>query len=262
MPRNLWVTVFDLHAPKHHKPTWDAVLDFVSKNQDKVAGFLFGGDQGDNQEISPHTAGKPLYRLTGAYKKNTMLLDKFVRQIEGALPSEATKVWIEGNHDFWTSQLVEKQPELQGTVERPILLGLERRGWEVLQLGETKQLGKLTVAHGEGLSGIGNQASIYHAKRAVESFCTSILYGHFHSAQSYTKVLPHKTTDKWVAYCSPAACATNPSYLQNRPTAWVNGFTIVELHDPEKENSNFNVYPVIVSDGKFSFGGEVYGSGT
>jgi hypothetical protein len=39
----------------------------------------------------------------------------------------------------------------------------------------------------------------------------------------------------------------------------VNGFTFIELHDPEKANSNFNVFPVIVSDGKFSYGGEVYG---
>ena len=42
----------------------------------------------------------------------------------------------------------------------------------------------------------------------------------------------------------------------------MNGFTIVELQEPEKKNSNFNVYPVIVSNGKFSFGGTVYGAKT
>lgn len=257
--RNLWVCLFDLHVPLHHKPTFNAVIDFIEKNQDKVKGFLFGGDQSDNMEISHHTAGKPLYRPTGSYKRNTQLLDAIIKRVEGALPEEAERCYIRGNHCHWENQLIEKQPELQGTVERHILLNLEKRGWELLQLGETKQLGKLTVAHGEGLSGIGNQASIYHAKRAVESFCTSILYGHFHSAQSYTKVLPHKTSDKWVSYCSPAACTTNPQYLQNRPTAWVNGFTLVELHEPHNEHSNFNVYPIIVSNGKFSFGGELYG---
>lgn len=260
--RNLWVTLFDLHVPEVHEPTWNATMDFIRRNQDRIAGFLFGGDQANNTEISHHTQGKPLFRPTGSYKRNTQLLDLRAKQIERILPEEAERVWIVGNHDAWEDQLVEHQPELQGTVERPILLGLEERGWEVIKLGEPKMLGKLTVIHGEALTGIGNQASVYHAKRAVETYCTSVLYGHLHSAQSYTKVLPHSRKDKWMAFCSPAACATNPAYLQNRPTAWVNGLTLVELHDPRNERSNFNVYPVIVSDGQFSFGGEVYGKKT
>lgn len=261
MPRNIWVAVYDIHYPKIHKPTWDAILDFVGRNSGKIAGFLFGGDQLDNEEIGHWSAGKPLFRPTGSYKANTLGFDANVLSpIEALLPDAAERVWITGNHDAWETQLIEKQPELQGTIERPLLLGLENRGWEVLKLGEVKQLGKLIAVHGEGLTGIGNQASVYHSKRAVESFCTSVLYGHLHTAQSYTKVLPHSARDKWIAWSSPAACSTNPSYLQNRPTAWVNGFTIVELQEPEKKNSNFNVYPVIVSAGQFAFGGTVYGS--
>jgi hypothetical protein len=259
MARNIWVAVFDLHHPHVHKPTWEAVKDFIKKNPKKIAGFLFGGDQSDNQEISHHTSSKPLYRPTGSYKRNTDGLNKLVTEIEEILPKEAEKVWIEGNHEAWVNQLIERQPELQGTIERPLLLNLAGRGWEVLQLGEGRHVGKLLVVHGEGLTGIGNQASVYHAKRAVESYCCSVLYGHLHTTQSYTKVLPHSAKDKWVGYSSPAACTLNPTYLQNRPTAWVNGFTFIELHDPEKANSNFNVFPVIVSDGKFSYGGEVYG---
>lgn len=260
MARNLWVTVFDLHHPHVHKPTWNAIKDFIKKNPDKIAGFLFGGDQSDNAEISHHTSGKPLLRPPGSYKRNTDGLNTLIKEVEAILPKQAKKVWINGNHEDWVSQLIERQPELQGSMEREVLLGLEARGWEVLQLGEGKNLGKLLVVHGEGLTGIGNQASVYHAKRAVESFCTSVLYGHLHSAQSYTKVLPHSTKDKWMAWSSPAACTLNPTYLKNRPTAWVNGFDVVELHDPEKEKSNFNVYPIIVSDGKFSFGGNIYGA--
>lgn len=260
MSRNLWVCVYDLHEPEVHEPTWNAVLDLLKRKKDKIAGFLFGGDQAGNTEISHHTSGKPLLRPTGSYKRHTAALDRRLKQVEALLPKEAERVWITGNHDAWEQQLLERQPELSGSIERPILLGLEARGWQVLQLGEGKRLGKLLAVHGEALSGIGNQASVYHAKRAVENFCTSVLYGHFHSMQSYTKVLPHSVRDKWAAYCSPCACTTNPAYLQNRPTAWVNGFTIVELHDPKKQNSNFNVYPIIVSDGMFSFGGETYGS--
>ena len=258
--RNIWVCVFDLHYPHVHKPTLDATLDFIRRNKAKVASFLFGGDQFDNAEISHHTKGKPLLGPPGSYKKNTVGFNNNVLEpLEKYPRKEADRVWIEGNHDYWCNQLLERQPEFVGTLERPLLLGLEDRGWEVVGLGESKRLGKLLTVHGEGLTGIGNQASVYHAKRAVESFCSSVLYGHLHSAQSYTKVLPHSTKDKWIGYCAPAACTLNPSYLQNRPTAWVNGIVIVELHEPEKPNSNFNVYPIIVSDGKFCFGGETYG---
>lgn len=257
--RNLWVCLFDLHSPLIHKPTLNAVMDFVKRNPKKIAGFLFGGDQVDNAEISHHNSNKPFYKPTGSYKKNTDSLDRTITEIEKILPAETERVYVLGNHDDWERQLVERQPELQGTVERQHLLKLADRGWEVIQLGHGKELGKLLVVHGEALTGIGNQASVYHAKRAVESYCTSVLYGHLHTAQSYTKVLPQNAKDKWAAYSSPAACETNPTYLMNRPTAWVNGFTLVELHDPEKAKSNFNVYPVIVSDGKFSFAGEIYG---
>lgn len=259
MARNLWVTVFDLHVPFIHRPTWDATLDFIRKNPKDIAGFLFGGDQASNDEISHHTVGKVLLRPPGSYKRNTEYLRKLLDDVEAVLPKEAERVWCIGNHDAWEDQLIERQPELQGSIERPLLLGLEGRGWEVIPLGEVKKLGKLAVIHGETLSGIGNQASVFHSRRAVESYCGSVLYGHFHTNQSYTKVLPHSAKDKWVAYSSPACCTLNPSYLKNRPNAWVNGFTVVELHEPTKANSNFNVYPIIVSDGTFSFGGQVYG---
>lgn len=261
MAKNLWVGVWDLHYPQIHKPTWTAILDFLTKNKKKIAGFYFGGDQFHNDEISHHTAGRPLLRPPGSYKNNTTRFDKnILTALEDILPADANKIWQIGNHDNWESDLVERMPEFQGTVERPLLLNLESRGWQVIQMGDSYKLGKLTLLHGEVLSGIGNQASAYHAKRAVETYCSSVVYGHMHSPQSYTKVLPHKQNDKWQAWCAPTAGIVNPLYLRNRPTAWLNGFVIIELHNPENKNSNFNVYTIIVSDGKFCFGGEVYGA--
>ena len=50
-------------------------------------------------------------------------------------------------------------------------------------------------------------------------------------------------------------CELNPVYVRNKPNAWVNGFSIIELQD----TGDFNVLPVVVSDGKFSYGGQLYG---
>lgn len=253
---NIWVCAFDIHWPKTHKPTLNAMLDFLSKNKAKIAGFYFGGDQLDNSEISHHNAHKPLYKPAGSYERNTKGFEAAILEpIEALLPKSATKVWQIGNHDDWELQFIESHPEFEGSIERPELLKLARRGWEVVPCGSGFKLGKLTLIHGETLSGVGNQASGYHAKKAVETYCGSVLYGHMHSPQSFTKVLPHHQTDKWQAQCSPILGATNPGYLRNRPTAWLNGFTLVEI----QENGNFNIYPIIVVNGKFSFGGETYG---
>jgi len=250
-----YLCIYDLHYPFHHKPTFDAALDFLSQN--KVDGFLFGGDQFDNQEISPHNRGKGIYKLPGSYRKNTEGFERdILRKLEPALSKEAEKIYILGNHCDWEFQLVERHPELQGTIERPLLLSLEERGWNVVQCGQSYKHGKLTFIHGETLTGVGNQASQYHAKKAVESYCSSVLYGHLHSPQSYTKVLPHDETEKWMAECAPGACEVNPTYLRNRPTAWVNGLVIVEFHP----NGNFNIHGCVVSNGKFAYGGKIYGS--
>lgn len=49
---------------------------------------------------------------------------------------------------------------------------------------------------------------------------------------------------------APAACDLNPGYLRNRPSAWVNGFCVIELLD----TGNFNLYPIVVSGGQCSLG--------
>lgn len=252
----LWVWAFDIHSPKIHRPTLSAMMHFVSDNTDYITGFGFGGDQNDNEEISHHNKKKIIFRKVGAYKHNTQFFDdEVLKPVESLLSDDAQKVWIVGNHDDWENQLVEEQPELLGTVERIHLLNLEYRGWQIVERGGIYRLGKLSVIHGETLSGLGNQASAYHARRAVEAYGRSVLYGHIHSPQSYAKVGPFTQTDKHMAWCSPIIGNTNPAYLQKRPTAWINGFTIVEV----QENGSFNVFPVVVTNGKFRYGGISYG---
>lgn len=231
-------------------------MDFIHKNKTRIAGFIFGGDQLSNDEISHHTKGKPLFRPTGSYLRNHKEFQRLILDpLHAELPKAAKRIWIEGNHDQWSQQLVETQPELQGLVENHLLLGVEKQGWEFIPCGSRFKLGKLNVIHGEQLSGNGNQASSYHAKKAVDIYAGSVLYGHMHSYQSYTRILPHDITQKWVAMCSPILGATNPVYLRNRPTAWTSGFSVIETHG----NGNFNLVPIIVTSGRFSYGGVMYG---
>ena len=253
MKTTLWVALYDLHFPKVHKPTWKAVMDFISKNN--IGGFLFGGDQFDNEVISHHTKGKPLYRPQGAYLKDQT---EFQRQILNPLDKalgNAEKVWLRGNHDRFEDDFIEENPELDGLVNRVIALDLAGRGWKVVGLGRSFRKGKLSYIHGEVLTGIGNQAGMFPSKKAVELYSGNVLAGHTHAAQSYTKISPVNHIQKWMGWIAPIAGSTNPTYLRNRPTAWLNGFVIIEYHG---KAGNFNLYPVVVVEGRFSYGGKVY----
>ena len=225
------------------------MLDTIKDIRPEI--FVFLGDQfSDNQNISHHTRGKPGLRVT-AFRADT---EEFIAQIldplEAALPRNATKVYINGNHDDWVDQVYEEQPELRGQLDRSRDMRLPDRGWTVVQCGKAWRHGKLTFLHGETL---GTQ---FHSKRAVETYCRNVVYGHFHAPQSFTKVLPSDLTQKWSATCLPILGDVNQDYIRNKPTSWVNGFGIAEFHGPEKA---FNLYPIVTINGRCSYGGKVYG---
>lgn len=251
------ICVHDLHYPQYHKPTVRALFDYLKNNI--VDTFIFGGDQFHFDCISHHTKSKPLFRAPRSYMND---IEEFNRDVltplEKLLPKHCIKVWIIGNHERFEQDLIEEQPELMSAIGHVRLLNLEARGWQVVDLGGTYRLGKLAVIHGEVLSGIGNQAGQFPSKKAVELYACSVLAGHTHAPQTYTRVSPVDQINKWQGYIAPIAGAVNPTYLRNRPTAWLNGFTRIEVF----ANGNFNLYPIIVSGGVFSFNGAVYGEGT
>jgi hypothetical protein len=249
----VYVAAYDLHFPKYDKPTFDCMIEFIEDI--KPAWFVFGGDQLDNAEISHHNAKKPLYKPQGAYKRNTQRFDEeILTVVERALPRGAERVWIIGNHCDWERQFVESHPEFEGWVERPQALRLEARGWEVIPIGYTKRVGNLNIIHGEVLTGIGNQAGMYPSRKAVELYGDNVLAGHTHAPQSFAKISPVEQKKKHMAWISPIVGAVNPDYLINRPTAWINGFVIIEFHG----KGNFNLYPINVFNGTFSYGGKIY----
>jgi hypothetical protein len=254
MKTKLWVAVYDLHHPKYDKPTWNCVLDFISKN--KLDGFIFGGDENDNEEISHHNADKPIFHAVGSYKRNTDNFEKeILTPLEKLLPKNCIKVIITGNHTRFEQDFIEKHPQLQGIIERFDALQLRERGWNIIPLGHAFKLGKLSVIHGEVLTGYGAQVGAYPARKAVDIYAGNVLAGHTHNPQQHTRVSPVEHKNKWQGTIAPIAGATNPGYLRSRPSAWVNGFVIIETFP----DGNFNLYSVNVINGRCSYGGVVYG---
>jgi hypothetical protein len=125
----------------------------------------------------------------------------------------------------------------------------------VVPLGKGYKVGKLLAIHGETLTGMGNQAGKYPSATAVDKYAQSVVHGHVHTMQCFTKVLPHDQHEKWAAYSSPVIAKRNPGYARNKPNAVVNGFTIIEVN----ADRTFNCYPIVVTNGRFRYGGKQYG---
>jgi len=248
------MAVFDTHYPLYSKGTYGAIFDYLSKN--KIETFIFGGDQFHFDCISHHTQQMPLYRTRKSYLNDIKGFDRdILTPLEKLLPKGCKKVWIIGNHERFEWDFVEAHPELEGVLDHVSLLDLEKRGWEIIPLGHMYKLGKLKVIHGEVLSGIGNQAGTFPARKAVEMYASNVLAGHTHAPQTYTKISPVEHSNKWMGTIAPTAGNVNPSYLRNRPTAWLNGFVMIDT----LSNGHFNLYSCIVTNGQCCYGGKVYG---
>ena len=249
---SLWVLAYDLHFPEHDPWAWGCVLDFVQRN--KVDGFLFGGDQLDLSCISHHTTGKPLFRPRGALKSN---LDGFARDvldpIDDALGRKAERRFIIGNHESWlVDQLAETNPELDGMLDLATHLDLDGRGYEVIPQGGHTRIGKLVAIHGDTVGG-----GIHSAKKAAEIYAgSSVVLGHHHTLQTFTRSSPVAQTDRWTATVLPCLSTLSPQYGRNRANTWLQGFGVVSV----RPDGRFNLHPVVITDGQCSMpDGTVYG---
>jgi predicted phosphodiesterase len=249
-----YIVLADIHYPKIHKPTLNAVLDFLSQNE--VDGLVYQGDQLDMENISHHTKGKPGLRSKKGYLNDVNgFLKNVLVPIEERLKPGVEKYWIIGNHERFEQDLHEEHPELENLVDHKRILKLEERGYKIIPLGHSLKIGKLNICHGEILSGIGNQMGIWPARKAVMLYAGNVLAAHSHAPQMFTQISPVEHEQKWQGYINAILGAVNPGYLRNRPTAWLNGFALVELQD----NGLFNLYLINVIKGRFSYGGKVYG---
>ena len=244
------VSLFDIHHPLVDWPTLNAALDFLKR--ERVDILILGGDNLDCGPISRHTKGKPLLRPRGQMKRDLDTFDaKVLRAAEKALAKTAVKVWLTGNHEDWAAQLIEEQPELEGLLDFPAYLRLKERGWTVKPQGGHFKHGHLKWIHGDVLTGNGVTA----CKKALDTYVESVVFGHFHTFASATKVLPHSAKYKWRAWTTGCVGRLDHAYLKKAPTGWLNGFAITEFYG----NGLFSHYPVTVFNGRFAYGGKLYG---
>jgi predicted phosphodiesterase len=198
----------------HDEKAIGVALKFAKEFRPDVV--IMGGDGLDCGAISHHNARKPgavegLRLAQDAEEFRLEVLDK----LDALKPKR--RIYITGNHEDWLQQFVDEHPTLEGLVDLKHLLRLD--GWEVIPQGGYVQLGKLVFMHGDTISG-----GEHVAKAAVLNYERSVRFGHFHTAQTYTKTSPLDSKHPKTGVAVPCLCRKGPAYGKGKPNKWVQGF--------------------------------------
>jgi len=172
----------DIHYPYHHKPSFNAVLNFLTWFKPHRVVLL-----GDALEMRAINHWKKERKNMKFFEGKRLLKDyknfirDILRPIEKAIPEGCEKVYMGGNHEEWAYLLITKNPQLEGLIEPEKAMNLKRRKWKWIPYkhkdeqgnvyrGKLKT-GKLTVFHGAYLNK-------YHAARTSDVFSKSVAYAH------------------------------------------------------------------------------------
>lgn len=180
-------------------------------------------------------------RLEKDFKAGRVLLDK-IQQETGKL------VYIEGNHEDWIRQAIDRQPEFEGLIDLSVGLRFdERPNFTTMVYGKHYSLGKLWFTHG-------NYTNQYHARKHVESFEHSVVYGHLHDVQMHIKVSPVDVNDKHMGLSIGCLADKNPQFMRNRPNNWTHCVAVGLV----RKDGTFNIDPIIISNGVASYAGVTF----
>lgn len=154
-------------------------------------------------------------------------------------------VWLEGNHENWVEQYLDKNPELEGLIEYQELLDLKDRGIKWVKLNHLHKVGHLYLTHGMYI----NQ---YHAKKHLDVLGCNVVYGHTHKSQMHSKnMVMLKTYKAWGLGC---LCGKKPDYLRGKIGNWDTGFAVLYV----ATNGEFNLFPIDIIRNRFYFNGRSY----
>lgn len=242
------IAVYDLHHPHHHKKLW---WNIQRLSEDlKPERFILGGDNMNFDSFNHWKNDKKnLRHLEGRRikKEYTDFKIDILDAIELVLPENCIKHYFYGNHEDWVEDEIDKNPLAEGYWEIEENLKLKERSWKVMPYKKVLQLGHLRFTHGTYF----NQ---YHAAKHVTNYETSIVYGHTHGLQVFTKITPIKNLPH-AAWNIPCCCSLNPEYRKDQPNAWVNGFAIFYIH---RKTGNYQIFPIVSINGSFIFNNKEY----
>lgn len=245
------IALYDMQIPEHDPKAIASICRYIAQNEWDIC--LLGGDFLDFDFISSFNKGF-LRLLEGrSFRKQYKIGTEVLDQIESALDNKSKKaerIFLEGNHEYRVVRYLDANPQMEGYVEVPVGLDLEKRGWKWIPSwseGKVFRVGKANFIHGL-------YATKYHANKHVEQFGCNIFYGHTHDIQSHSKIQrgDNKTMMGQSLGC---LCKYGQSWMRNRPSNWQQAFGVFYI----QPNGLFQCYiPQIFNGGFIAPDGKVY----
>lgn len=235
------VVISDLHAPDHHKPSWDAFLQWCDHNRPQEV--ILNGDIVELESMSSHVTG-----TTGTLESDLACADQVLSELMEANSSDCKYDWLEGNHETRGKRKAKTHlPEAGSLLDIGKLLHLEERGIVWHEEGAGVKRGDLLFVHGY-------YYCKHHAAKHLDAYKCDIAYGHTHRPQSFTTA-GHDNVPL-AAYGLPCMRTLRPEWKNGAPTGWVNGFGV---YNYLPGTGQYNLYTVMIKDGKFMWNGRMYG---
>ena len=149
-----------------------------------------------------------------------------------------------GNHEYRIERLLEESPEYEGLIEIEKRLDLE--DYTIIPFNDVFNIGDMHFTHGW-------YYNVHYAKKTVLEAQKMIFVGHVHRPQLYTAVSPAYSLPKQCVGLG-CLCNQNPSYLLDKPNAWVHQFLFWYMFD----DGTFTYYTPTIINGRCTINGKVY----
>jgi len=242
---NRGIIIPDQHAPIYDKQAVNVVLKAIDLVKPDTLINL--GDVGEWSSVSAwrYKSKKlpPLeYQLPFVDEEiaevNSMLdlFDKF--EIEH-------KYMLQGNHDLWLDNFVERHPYMSDYTFRKACK-IDERGYKYYPFNKVLKIGKANFIHGA-------YYNIYHARRHLEAYGQNIIYGHTHDVQRHTATKLGGTIGAWSMGCVKDMSSESNRWLRGRLHNWQHAFGIIDWFS----NGDFRLDVVEIIHGKTTVWGQI-----
>jgi len=234
----------DTHIPHHNVSACKAMLKLMSDI--KFNKFAIMGDFMDLGCISHWNKNKHRTLEMQRLKKDYIIGNTMLDEIDKRLPKDSEKFYLMGNHEVWADMLLEEMPQLEGMVEPESQLFLKERGYKISDYNTLVKFGKLFVTHGI-------YAGTNVIKKHLDELKVNILFDHTHSLGMRLSSSPAREI-AFAGYNGGCVCDLGPEYMKNRPNSWTHGFAIGYFYP----NGYYDIQLIRIVEGKFIFNNKVY----
>jgi predicted phosphodiesterase len=242
----------DKHFPLHDPDAISCVKQAIEIVKPDT--YIDLGDTGEWTYFSTHywkgRFAKPMEDLIPLLESDINEVNAGMDWIDESLDKVKCKErhFIQGNHEVWLDKFVTRYPYLKQYLTQNVLK-LKERGYKYHPYNKKKNLkiGKLNFTHGKF-------TTKYHAFKHLDTYGESIMYGHTHDLQRFTKTFNGGTISSWSLGCLKDI-ENDEDWLGGKLTNWNHAFAIVDWF----KGGNFKVEVVEIIKGKTTvWGNEIH----